>query len=78
MKNYAIKTYTRLEQVSRTCDMCGETEAGPMELMEWIHIQHHCGYASVFGDNQTYEIDICQKCIQKNLYPYMNLVERDS
>jgi hypothetical protein len=76
MNNYENKTYTRLEVVSKTCDVCGATESRPMELQEWIKINHHCGYYSIFGDNENYTADICQKCTEKILFPFMKRTDR--
>lgn len=56
-----------------TCDICGKTysEDDVFELGEFTHIEHNAGYESIFGDGESFEIDICQHCLRDHLGKYL-------
>lgn len=60
---------TERVMVAKTCNMCGTTFKcdGPdeWEAQEFIHLYQHCGYGSIFGDDNIMRIDLCQHCLLK-------------
>jgi len=69
-------TYESEEVVSLTCDVCGvkhNRSNGIYEFQEFSSIRLHCGYGSVFGDGDTLECDICQKCLKEKLGAYLRV-----
>jgi len=60
---------TKYTVVSITCDVCKKEylEDDRLETQEFTHIRHRGGYASVFGDEESIECDICQHCLNKLL-----------
>lgn len=36
-----------------------------VEISEFVHIYHQCGYGSMFGDGKEYKLDICQGCMSR-------------
>lgn len=66
MKNYKIEMREVPQVVSITCDICKKEYDDVFDLQEFLHYTNHCGYASVFGDGNVMELDMCQHC-QKNL-----------
>lgn len=64
-----------------TCDICGnkyDLESGDtesvFEVQEFIHIKFTGGYGSIFGDESTVRLDMCQHCFKEKLGEYV-LVE---
>ncbi len=57
---------------SITCDKCKrewsckkEHNYDPMEIQEFTHLAFTGGFASVFGDMNTVNVDICQHCLKE-------------
>lgn len=54
-----------------TCDACGRTiwpeEGMPVESQEAIHLEFTGGYGSIFGDDSTFAVDLCQHCLKDRL-----------
>ena len=46
------------------CDKCGNEIKDDMELQETCSIRFVGGYASVFGDMNHVECDLCQNCLK--------------
>ena len=70
--------------VGFTCNKCGKsfTELkNDQGSVDWIELQERFsysftgGYGSVFGDMCDFEIDLCQRCFQELLDPYITEVE---
>jgi len=58
------------------CDICGTEYNYPeksMEIQEFLNIDFHGGYASVFGDGCHVEGNICQRCVKALLGKYLRL-----
>jgi hypothetical protein len=57
-KNIVIQKVSKI-----TCDGCGE-EAVPSDytFQEFISINKRCGYGSIHGDGNQFNIDLCQQC----------------
>lgn len=50
-----------------TCDKCGreaDFENDGFEAQEFISIEKKAGFASVFGDGNELNIDLCQHCFK--------------
>ena len=65
MRNYKSKTVEVKELESITCDKCKNDYTNIMEIQEFLSINLTGGYASVFGDGATIEMDICQYCLKE-------------
>lgn len=62
-----VKAYTGL-----SCDVCKkEFDVGSLDYQEMIVIRHVCGYDSIFGDNNTVRLDICQHCLKDKLGEFL-------
>lgn len=77
-------TRTRSAKVTEvthvTCDRCGRemTPAGhDFEHQESLAISFRGGYASVFGDGNLVEADICQHCVKELLGPWLRVTDGD-
>ena len=61
------------------CDKCGSTygcedgDYGVFETQEFLHINFTGGYASVFGDMNHVEADICQKCLKEMIKDFARI-----
>lgn len=53
--------------IIHTCDICQKEMIDEFEIQEMFHINHDCGYGSVFGDGAKVQYDICQKCMKEML-----------
>lgn len=78
MKTYETRTYPQKIATAVTCDVCKKTwrydkDDGDdwIETQEFLHIAHHGGYGSVFGDGSCMVLDICQHCTKKILGEYL-------
>ena len=69
---------TKPELVSIVCDRCKkekDTMNDIMDIQEWLHINFVGGYASIFGDLDEYECDLCQQCTKEILGKYLRFVK---
>ena len=48
-----------------TCDICKASTSETMLMQEFLNINFIGGYASVFGDGEQVNFDICDKCLFK-------------
>lgn len=71
MKKYREINKIARELVSITCDKCHVTEDDVMEIQEWLKLDIIGGYASLLGDGERWELDLCQKCFHELLGQYM-------
>lgn len=55
--------------ISVTCDVCKQ-EQDPSFGLCYQTIRAEAGYASVLGDGNIYELDICDACFKEILGPY--------
>lgn len=53
------------EVVSIVCDKCKKEYSDELEIQEFLRIHIFGGYASVFGDGNETEADICQYCLKE-------------
>lgn len=63
-----------------TCDRCGTrmVEDDPIGgYSNRTQIRFRAGYASVFGDGNKVEGDLCDRCLFELLGPYLRIVEPD-
>ena len=80
MKTYKDVTITKQEAISITCDVCKKEfstdiyNADCMEVQEFISIAFTGGYASIFGDGDSFELDMCQDCLKEKLGDYLREV----
>jgi len=54
-----------------TCDRCHITEDDVLEMQEWLKLDILGDYASLLGDGERWELDLCQKCFHELLGQYM-------
>jgi hypothetical protein len=60
------------------CDVCHKTfnpEVDIFETQEFLYINVHGGYGSVFGDGNKIQCDICQNCLKELLGKYLRISE---
>jgi hypothetical protein len=60
------------------CDRCGRlAEAGDAELefQEFVSIDLNAGYASIFGDGNHVQVDLCQHCLKDVLGRWLRVVD---
>ena len=74
MKEYNQVPTTYQELAAVICDVCGERHDDPLEIQEFVSIRFTGGYGSAFGDGDTYECDICQRCLKRLLGSYLRLI----
>jgi len=56
------------------CDRCGLlAELGEAEFQEFVSIELKAGYASIFGDRNDVQIDLCQQCLKTSLGPWLRV-----
>lgn len=56
------------------CDRCGRlSELGEVEFHESVSIDLTAGYASIFGDGNDIQIDLCQHCLARTLGPWLHV-----
>ena len=70
--------------ISMSCDICkkeyfyedGIVNTGDhiYEMQEFTHIRFTGGYGSVFGDGDSYELDICQHCLKDLVGSHLRLI----
>jgi hypothetical protein len=70
---------TKKVEVAIICDVCKKEfknipENIP-ETQEFHQIRFTGGFASVFGDMSTFELDICQHCLKNKLGEYIREAE---
>jgi hypothetical protein len=81
MRNYKntkeVKEVVMSQLVSITCDVCKKTYAvdNYIESQEFVPIRFTGGYGSIFGDELSYECDICQHCAKTLFGPYLRLID---
>lgn len=61
------KTIEQEEVTAIECDICGRIDENKYEdeFGEYIHIDHACGYDTIFNDGDEIILDICQHCFKK-------------
>lgn len=78
-KHYKTVETIKEVLVSVCCGVCkkkysAETmEGGQLEIQEFIFIEMRGGYGSVFGDDCTIKLDICQHCLSEKLGEYIQV-----
>lgn len=56
------------------CDRCGSLcELGEVEFHEFVSIDLKAGYASIFGDGNDIQVDLCQCCLRLTLGPWLRV-----
>lgn len=79
MQKYEIVTEPRRKVVEITCDKCGKVLTpegdGIFEWQEAFCISRTGGYGSVFGDSDTWHLDLCQHCLHELIGPYVKYKE---
>ena len=77
MKKFTEIETIELELSSITCDKCRKNYTDILELEEFTSISRTVGYASVFGDGNTIDLDICQHCLKETFGKYMIITESE-
>lgn len=56
------------------CDRCGLlAELGEAEFQEFVSIELKAGYASIFGDGNDVQVDLCQQCLKASLGAWLRV-----
>lgn len=59
-----------------TCDRCGSAmPAGSAQFRESISIDKLCGSSSIFGNGKLLRLDLCERCLQEVLGPWLRVIE---
>jgi hypothetical protein len=76
MRTYRNRTVSELDEVS--CDRCQrQDEATGMEGQEFLSWSMSCGFASVFGDLNHVDLDLCQHCVKELLGQWVRVTEQE-
>lgn len=69
-KDVRPESYTK----AMRCDRCG-LEAGQddPEFHEFVCVDHVAGYASIFGDGNAVQVDLCQGCVKECLGSWLRV-----
>lgn len=64
------------------CNKCGRTckipeESGDLELQEFLSVEWHGGYGSIFGDELHCSLDLCQHCVMETVGKYVMVMGHD-
>lgn len=81
-KTKTVKVQVEKEEITAiSCDVCnkeyklGEDEGNDIfETQEFTMIRFTGGYGSIFGDDNSYECHICQRCLNDKLGEYLRNV----
>jgi len=66
MQIYDVRPESFVKQIR--CDRCGLlSELGEAEFQEYVSIDLKVGYASIFGDGNDVQVDLCQHCLRTTL-----------
>lgn len=66
------------------CDVCKkeypsqENGGHSYEWQEFVHLSFMVGFASVFGDGNQVDIDICQYCLYDLIGPYVRITKPEN
>lgn len=77
---YTIETREHETKVV-TCDRCGKKMCDDDPYGGYSNrtqIRFRAGYASLFGDGNKVEGDLCDQCLYELLGPYLRIVESDA
>jgi hypothetical protein len=56
------------------CDKCAVvTQYDELGYEEFVHIEHHCGYATLDDDGSHIEVDLCFQCFKTLIGPYWRI-----
>ncbi len=75
---YEERQSTVKSLISVQCDKCKKKfkrDDDVLEIQEFHHIGFTGGYASVFGDGDIIECDLCQNCLKELIGNYYRTVE---
>jgi hypothetical protein len=55
------------------CDRLAEVGDAELEFQEFVSINHQAGYASIFGDGNHVQVDLCQHCLKDVLGRWLRI-----
>lgn len=55
------------------CDRLAEVGDAELEFQEFVSIDRKAGYASIFGDGNHVQVDLCQHCLKEILGPWLRI-----
>lgn len=55
------------------CDRLAELGDADLEFQEFVSIDLKAGYASIFGDGNHVQVDLCQHCLKDVLGPWLRI-----
>jgi hypothetical protein len=74
MREYGTRQVEATTLTALSCDKCGrDLLEDKMEYQEAMFHDADCGYSSVFGDEATIKIDLCQHCIKELLGEWISI-----
>lgn len=65
-------------ETALVCDCCGlraDRQDDWEEFQEFLCLRFTGGYGAILGDMCTYELDLCQHCVEGLLGPYLRPVD---
>lgn len=73
MREYRSRTVQEL--AACICDRCQRrlTSDEPGEWQERLSFDQSCGFDSVFGDDNTISLDLCQHCVREVLGQWLRI-----
>lgn len=63
-------------EIGFECDCCNKiyyNKTSDFEYYEKFSLNQDCGYASIFGDGNIIECDLCQMCLKKLLGNFIRI-----
>lgn len=55
------------------CDRLAQVGDAELEFEEFVSINQQAGYASIFGDGNYVQVDLCQHCLKDVLGPWLRI-----
>lgn len=70
------RTKEVLVQTGFICDVCKDKLTDMIEVQEKVSITFTGGYGSIFGDGDTFSVDLCQNCCKDKLGKHIRKIEQ--
>ena len=72
MKIETMESVSVVDQIK--CVRCGKvTQRNELDVHTMTSIDFHAGYASIFGDGNRVEIDLCEPCLKVTLGEWLRV-----
>lgn len=60
------------------CDRLAEVGDSELEFQEFVSIDRKADYASIFGDGNRVQVDLCQHCLKDTLGPWLRIDDQSA